>query len=255
MAGRVAGKVTLISGGATGIGFGIANCLAQEGARLVLASRNRDRGEAAATRLREAGAEARFLATDVTREGDCEAAVAFALHEYGRLDALVNNAGIFPRARLEETTEALWDRIFAVNLKGAFFLCKHAVPALRETGGGSIVNIGSANAHIGGANLFAYSCSKGGLLTLTRNLAAAHGREGIRVNCVDPGWVITDKEIEVQALEGHDAEWIARTGKSRPLGRFEQPEDAGWAVVYLVSDESSAVTGELLSVNSGATMR
>ena len=255
MADRVAGRIAIVTGGATGIGFGISRCLAGEGAKIIIASRHQERGERAVAQLVQDGAEARYFRTDVSHEGDCEALVNYAVREFGRLDVLVNNASVFPRSTLEETTEALWDHIFAINLKGPFFTCKHAIPAMRASGGGSIINIGSANAHIGGANLFAYSVSKGGLMTLTRNLARAHMKDGVRVNCVDPGWVITEKEIQIQALEGHDEEWIATIAKTRPAGRHEAPEDAGWAVVYLASDESAAVNGELISANSGATMR
>jgi len=255
VAGRVDGKAALITGGATGIGMGIARCLASEGARVVLASRNEERGEREAATLREEGFDARFVRADVSREGDCQAAVATTLRELGRLDILVNNAGIFPRASLAETTEALWDQIFAVNLKGVFFMCKHAVPAMRQGGGGAIVNIGSANAYVGGRNLFAYSCSKGALITLTRNLANALARERIRVNYVNPGWVITEMETEIQALEGHDEAWLAEAAARRPFGRHERPEDAGWAVVYLASDEAAAVNGEIINVDSGTSLR
>jgi NAD(P)-dependent dehydrogenase (short-subunit alcohol dehydrogenase family) len=247
--GRVDGKVVIVTGGATGIGRGISGILAKEGAKVVIAARNRERGDAAASEIREAGGEALFVRTDLTREDECRALVATAVRNYGRLDGLVNNAGVFPRARLEETTEELWDQIFAVNLKGVFFCCKYAVPEMRKAGGGSIVNIGSANSYIGLPHLFAYSVAKGGLITLTRNLAAAHAPDRIRVNFVNPGWVITDMEIEIQALEGHDAEWIAEAGRRMPLGRHQAPEDAAYACLYLLSDEANQVSGDLLNVD------
>jgi len=252
--GRVDGKVVIVTGGATGIGRGICDVLAREGARVVVANRNEERGQEAAREIAAAGGEALFVRTDVSQEADCQAVVAAAVERYGRLDALVNNAGIFPRGTLEETTSELWDEIFAVNLKGAFFCCKYAVPEIRKQGGGSIVNIGSANAYVGGANLFAYSVSKGGMITLTRNLAAALAGDRIRVNFVNPGWVITEMEIEIQAKEGHDAEWIAEAGRRMPLGRHQVPTDAGYAVLYLVSDEASQVNGDLINVD-GRGMR
>jgi NAD(P)-dependent dehydrogenase (short-subunit alcohol dehydrogenase family) len=178
-----------------------------------------------------------------------------AMREFGALHVLVNNAGIFPRATLEETTEALWDEIMAVNLKGPFFCCKHAVPRMRRGGGGAIVNIGSATAYIGGANLFPSSVSKGGLVTLTRNLARALAPDRIRVNFVNPGWVITEMEIQVQAKEGRDEAALADAGRRLPLGRHQEPRDAAYAVLYLVSDEAAQVTGELLNVDGGMTMR
>ena len=247
--GRVEGKVVIVTGGATGIGKGISTVLAQEGARVVIANRHEERGREAAREIADAGGQALFVPTDITREEDCRALVSAAVREYGKLDGLVNNAGIFPRATLDETTSELWDRIFSVNLKGAFFCCKYAVPEMRKAGGGCIVNIGSANSYIGGANLFAYSISKGGLVTLTRNLANALARDRIRVNFVNPGWVITEMEVEIQAGEGHNAQWLEEAARNMPLGRHQVPEDAAYACLYLISDEASQVSGDLLNVD------
>jgi NAD(P)-dependent dehydrogenase (short-subunit alcohol dehydrogenase family) len=220
----------------------------------VIANRNEERGLEAEQAIRSTGGQARFVRTDVAREEECRDLVAAAAAEYGRLDALVNNAGIFPRATLEETTSDLWDRIFAVNLKGAFFCCKYAVPEIRKQGGGSILNIGSANAYVGQSNLFAYSISKGGMITMTRNLAAALAKDNIRVNFVNPGWVITEMEIETQDREGHDAGWIAEAGRSMPLGRHQVPEDAAYTCLILISDEASQINGDAINVD-GRGMR
>jgi NAD(P)-dependent dehydrogenase (short-subunit alcohol dehydrogenase family) len=247
--GRVEGKVIIVTGGATGIGRGIAQVLAREGASVVIAGRNAERGQEAEAGIRAEGFPALYVKTDITREEDCRALVAAAVAEYGHLDGLVNNAGVFPRGRLEETTEEMWDHIFAVNLKGVFFCCKHAVPELRRAGGGCIVNIGSANSYVGAPNLFAYSVAKGGLVTLTRNLAASLAPDRIRVNFVNPGWVITEMEIEIQAGEGHDAQWIEEAQKRMPLGRHQVPEDAGYATLYLMSDEATQVSGEQFGVD------
>jgi NAD(P)-dependent dehydrogenase (short-subunit alcohol dehydrogenase family) len=247
--GRVEGKVIIVTGGATGIGRGISEMLANEGAKVVIANRNRARGREAEEAIRARGEEAFFVATDIAKEDECRSLIEETVRTYGRLDGLVNNAGIFPRARLEETTEELWDQIFDVNLKGTFFCCKYAVPELRKAGGGSIVNIGSANSYVGAPNLFAYSVAKGGLITLTRNLANALAPDRIRVNFVNPGWVITETEIEIQEEEGHDAEWLEEAAKRMPLGRHQIPEDAAYAVLYLVSDEATQVSGEQLGVD------
>lgn len=247
--GRVDGKVVIVTGGAVGIGRGISEILAKEGARVVIANRNAEAGEEAASAIQQAGGQARFIRTDVTSEEECRALVAGTVAAFGQVDALVNNAGIFPRASLEETTSELWDRIFDVNLKGAFFCCKYAVPELRRNGGGSIVNIGSANAYVGQPNLFAYSISKGGMITMTRNLANALAKDRIRVNFVNPGWVITETEIEIQAKEGHDADWLEEAAQRMPLGRHQVPEDAAYLVLYLVSDEASQVSGEQIGVD------
>jgi NAD(P)-dependent dehydrogenase (short-subunit alcohol dehydrogenase family) len=261
MPGRVQGKVAIVTGGGTGIGQGIAVLLAGEGAKVVVANRDSATGEETVRLAREAGdasgagGMAVFQATDVTREADCQAVVKTAVAQFGGLDILVNNAGIFPRATLEQTTEELWDRIFAVNLKGIFFCCKHAMPVMRDRGGGSVINIGSINAYVGGGNLFAYSISKGGVLTLTRNLAASWAQHRVRVNFLNPGWVITPGEIRIQGLEGHDVDWLEEHGRRMPLGRMQTPEDAAWAAVYLASDESAMVTGQALNVDGGGSIR
>lgn len=247
--GRVEGKVVIVTGGATGIGRGISEVLAREGARVVIANRSVERGEEAAAAIRESGGQAHFVRCDVSSEEDCRALVDEAVRRFGKLDALVNNAGIFPRATLEETTSELWDQISAVNLKGAFFCCKYAVPELRKQGGGSILNIGSANSYVGLPHLFAYSVSKGGMVTMTRNLAAALAKDNIRVNFVNPGWVITEMEIEIQAQEGHDAEWLAEAARSMPLGRHQVPEDAAYACLFLISDEASQINGDQINVD------
>jgi NAD(P)-dependent dehydrogenase (short-subunit alcohol dehydrogenase family) len=252
--GRLDGKVAIVTGAGSGIGRGIAEAFAREGARVVVANRRPEAGEETVRRIEAAGGSAVFHRTDVTGEADCRAVVALAVARYGRLDALVNNAGVFPRATLEETTEALWDQIMATNLRGAFFTCKHAVPELRRAGGGSIINLGSTNAYCGLPNLFAYSCSKGGLLTLTRNLARALAPDRIRVNLLNPGWVVSEGEIVVQAQEGHDAAWLEEMGRRQPLGRHQVPEDAAMAAVFLASDEASQVTGVELNCDAGRSM-
>ena len=201
-------------------GRGSPVLLAREGAKVVVANRDAGTGEETVRLAREAAARSGFrrlggpLRTDVTRETDCQAPSQAAVSQFGGLDVLVNNAGVFPRATLEQTTEELWDQIFAVNLKGVFFCCQYAMPVMRERGSGSVINIGSINAYVGGGNLFAYSISKGGLLTLTRNLAASWARHKVRVNFLNPGWVITPGEIRIQGLEGHDVDWLEEHGKT-----------------------------------------
>ncbi len=257
--GRLAGKVAIVTGAGSGIGRGIAEAFAREGAHVVVANRRVEAGEETVRRIEAArsddgGGSARFVQTDVTDERSCAAVVQIAVETYGKLDVLVNNAGIFPRATLEETTAELWERIMATNLRGPFFLCRYAVPAMRRAGGGSIINVGSTNAYCGLPNLFAYSCSKGGLLTLTRNLARALAPDRIRVNFLNPGWVISEGELVVQAQEGHDAAWLAEMGRRQPLGRHQVPEDAAMAAVFLASDESSQVTGVELNCDAGRSM-
>lgn len=247
--GRVAGRIIIVTGGATGIGSGISRILAAEGATVVIASRSQGPGEAAVRDIEAAGGRAAFIRTDVANDEECRNLIETTVAKFGGLDGLVNNSGIFPRSTLEQTTPQFWDEIMAVNLKGPFFLCRYAVPHMRARGGGCIVNIGSPNQYIGLPELAAYSISKGALVSLTRNLAHALAPDRIRVNCVNPGWVITETEIEIQKKEGHDLAWIEEMGRQQPLGRHQVPEDAGYAVLYLMSGEASQVTGETINVD------
>jgi NAD(P)-dependent dehydrogenase (short-subunit alcohol dehydrogenase family) len=251
---RLADKVAVITGSGRGIGRAAAEMFAREGAAVVVANRNGENGAETVRQIESAGGRARFHRTDVSRESDCAAAVRAAVDTFGALHAIVNNAGNFPRATLEETTEELWDRIFATNLRGPAFLCKHAVPQMRKAGGGSIVNLGSTNQYTGLPNLFAYSCAKGGMLTMTRNLARALAPDRIRVNIVNPGWVISEGEVVVQAQEGRDAAQLEEMGRRLPLGRHQVPEDAAMACVFLASDESSQITGVEINCDAGRSM-
>jgi len=250
---RLEGKVAVVTGAAGGIGRGCAEMLAREGARVVIGDVRAPEGEAVAAAIREAGGSALFQQADVVEEGECAALVAAAVRAFGRLDALVNNVGWFPRATLEETTTALWGRVLDVNLRGAFYCCKHAVPRLRAVGGGSIVNIGSINGIQGLPNVVAYAAAKGGLLALTRTLAGAYAADRIRVNYVIPGWVLSEGEIALQTGRGISEDDLRGAGTGLPLGRHQTPEDTAYAVVYLASDESAQVTGTILHVDAGAS--
>jgi NAD(P)-dependent dehydrogenase (short-subunit alcohol dehydrogenase family) len=251
---RVEGKVTIVTGAGNGIGRCAAELLAREGARVVVANRSADKGEETVRRIRATGGDALFIQTDVSKEADCVRLVAETVRRFGRLDVLVNNAAIYPRSTLEETTLEFWREIMTTNLEGPFILCREAVPQMIRAGGGSIVNVGSFNGLGGAANLTAYSVSKGGLLALTRNIAAAYSRHGIRVNYVIPGWVLTDNERVIQAADGHDATWLEEHADAQPSGRYSEPEDAAFAILYLASDESIQVSGTILNTDGGASM-
>jgi NAD(P)-dependent dehydrogenase (short-subunit alcohol dehydrogenase family) len=246
--GRVEGKTIVVTGAAQGIGFACARRLTEEGAFVALSDVRREEGEAAAKKL-----GARFVYADVTSEADCARLMEEAAGAAGRIDGLLNNAGWYPRATLEETTTEFWDRIQDVNLRGPFYCCKFAAPFMRKAGGGSIVNIGSLNGIQGLPNLVAYAAAKGGLLTLTRTLAGALASDRIRVNYLIPGWVLTEGEVALHAKEGLTREALEKKGESLALGRHQSVDDAAYAALYLLSDEAAQVTGTILNVDAGAS--
>lgn len=250
---RVEGKVIVVTGAAQGIGFACARMLAEEGALVVLSDIRQVEGEAAAARIEGEGGQARFVRADVTSESDCASLMDETARAAGRIDGVLNNAGWYPRATLEQTTTGLWDQIQHVNLRGPFYCCKHATPHLRAAGGGSILNVGSLNGIQGLPNLVAYSAAKGGLLSMTRTLAGALAQDRIRVNYLIPGWVLTEGEIALHAKNGITREALEKKGESLALGRHQSVEDSAYAAVYLLSDESAQVTGTILNVDAGGS--
>jgi NAD(P)-dependent dehydrogenase (short-subunit alcohol dehydrogenase family) len=253
MSNRLTGKVVIVTGAAQGIGLGCATLLASEGAAVVLGDLQEERGESAAAQIRTAGGKAHFCHVDIKNEQDCAGLIQKAKQIFGKIDGLVNNAGWFPRGTLENTTSELWDEVLQVNLRGPFFCCKYAAPLLRTNGGGSIVNIGSICGIQSLPNVVAYGAAKGGLLSLTRTLAGALAQDRIRVNYVIPGWVLTPGELAVHKAQGRQEGVLRKEGEKMTLGRQQTPQDTAFAVVYLLSDESSQVTGTILNVDAGAS--
>jgi NAD(P)-dependent dehydrogenase (short-subunit alcohol dehydrogenase family) len=251
MSDRVKGKVIIVTGAAQGIGFGIAEMCAKEGATVIIGDINEGKGSAAAQRLNDAGHSAFFQPCDVESEEQCKALVDAAVQRFGRLDGLVNNAGWYPRATLEETTTELWEKIMRINARGPLLCCKYAVPAMRNAGGGSIVNIGSGNGIQANENLVAYGAAKGALLTMTRTLAAPLARDRIRVNYLIPGWVLSEGEIALHASMGTSEEELREHGRHSPLGRLQTPQDTAYGALYLLSDESSQMTGTVFQIDAG----
>jgi NAD(P)-dependent dehydrogenase (short-subunit alcohol dehydrogenase family) len=254
MGNRLEGKVVIVTGAAQGIGFGCARMAAAEGARVVLGDMQRDRGEEAATAIRKEGGQAIFQPTDITDETQCRVLAETAIKTFDALHGLVNNAGWFPRARLEETTTELWEKVLHINLRSAFYMSKHAAPLMREAKGGSIVNMGSVCGIQGLPNLVAYAAAKGGMLSMTRTLAGALAADRIRVNYIIPGWIATEGELAIQKGEGRSAADLDKEGKKLPLGRMQTVEDAAYATIYLLSDESAQVTGTILNVDAGGSV-
>jgi NAD(P)-dependent dehydrogenase (short-subunit alcohol dehydrogenase family) len=248
---RVSGKVALVSGGARGIGAAAARLLAREGAAVVIGDILEEDGRATAAQIGESGGRALFVRLDVTVEEDWRHAVQTAVAAYGKLDVVVNNAGISGRDRVEETTEGLWERVMAVNAKGVFLGAKLAIPELRKAGGGSIINISSIYGMVGSETSASYHASKGAVRLFTKAAAIQYATEGIRVNSVHPGFVDSPMTQQHHALPAVRADRLAKT----PLGRLGSPEDIAFGILYLASDESSFVTGSELVIDGGMTAR
>jgi len=254
MAGRLAGKVALITGAGSGIGLATALAFAREGARIVAADVDARAGEAAAEQVRAAGAEARYVRADVSKSADCAQMVAEAERAFGSLHVLFNNAGIMLPADDDavSTDEATWDLTMNVNLKGVFLGCKHGIPALRRAGGGSVINTASFVALLGAATpQLAYTASKGGVLALSRELAVIHAREKIRVNALCPGPLRTELLMKFLDTDAKRQRRLVHI----PLGRFGEAREIAEAVVFLASDESSFVTGASFVVDGGINRR
>ncbi|HLW79254.1 MAG TPA: SDR family oxidoreductase [Terriglobia bacterium] len=239
------GQVAVVTGSTRGIGAGIAKKFAEHGARVVIHGREREEGDRVMAAIREAGGDALLVLGDLKEEAHCRDVVRRALGRFGRLDVLVNNAAVVDRGTIENTSVELWDTILAVNLRAPFILCQEAVRHMKERRSGAIVNIGSVNAHVGMRKLLPYSASKGGLMTFTRNLAHYLEQYRIRVNQINPGWVLTEGEHHVQSVvEGRGELWLEESVKGRPFGRLIKPEEVARAALFFATNE--LVTGAVL---------
>lgn len=241
-----------MTGAASGIGAEVARQFAKAGAAVMLSDQSKT-GSDAAQALREDGREVVFHPVDVTDIRQTERMAHAAVEAFGRIDILVNCAGIFPRGTLLQTDDALWDRVMDVNAKGVFHCCRAVVPVMASQGAGAIVNVGSVNATAGATNLFAYATSKGAVVTLTKNLAKALTAARIRVNCVHPGWVNTEGEQAVQSAEGASADWAVKAGLRIPLGRILVAQDIAPTILFFASDLASQVTGQVIAVDGGGS--
>lgn len=248
---RLEGKKAIVTGGAGGIGRAASLALAAEGAAVAVVDLNAEAAEAVASEIRAAGGTAIALAADVSSEADIEHVVASTAAEFGGIDVVFNNAGIIRRTTAVETTVEEWDRVFGVNVRAIFLMCKHVVPLMAAAGGGSIVNTGSGWGLKGGGQAISYCASKGAVVNMTRALAIDHGPQGIRVNSVNPGDVDTGMlRDEARQLGQGEAGFLAEAA-DRPLRRMGQPHEIAAAVVWLASDEASYVTGAALVVDGG----
>ncbi len=247
---RLENKIALISGGARGMGAAEAILFAGEGAKVVIGDVLEDEGRQTEAQINESGGECLFLRLDVTSESNWQDAVATTVSRFGKLDILVNNAGIFPLGTIEDTSEDLWDRVMAINAKGVFMGTKHAIPEMRKTGGGSIINISSIAGLIGSRGAAAYGASKGAVRIFTKSTAIQYAADGIRANSVHPGIIETPMSIPtILTTEEQRDTQINRT----PLGRIGTADDVASGILFLASDESSFMTGSELVIDGGLT--
>ena len=246
---RVSGKVALISGGSGGIGAASAKLLASEGAAVVIADILVDQGKVTEAQIAEAGGRVQFVPLDVTNEESWRWAVKNTIDNFGRLDIVVNSAGVVHRAGVEETTVKDWDRVMDVNVKGVFLGTRAAIPEMRKAGGGSIINISSINGLVGSPASASYHASKGAVRIFSKSAAIQHAKDNIRVNSVHPGYVDSPMTQAYHDLPEVRQERIGKT----PIGRMGTPEDIALGILYLASDESSFVTGSELVIDGGMT--
>ncbi len=248
---RLEGKVALITGGTSGIGSATAIRFANEGAAVAITGRNAERGEQVVQEIVANGGDAIFIRSDVRLAGDCRHAVDQTLERFGKIDVLFNNAGVFHPKTIPDCTEEEWDETIDSSLKGAFLMSKYVLPSMIEQGSGSIIHTSSGWGVLGGDKAAAYCAAKGGLIVMAKAMAIDHGPDGIRVNCVCPGDVLTPMLPDDAAKRGMSWDDYAVGAADRPLGRIGTAEDIANAVLYLASDESSFVTGDSLVVDGG----
>lgn len=253
MVSRLTDKVALVTGGGTGIGKACALAFAREGARVALAGRRTALLEAAAAEIHGRGGEALAVGCDVADAQQAEHAVASAVERFGRLDVVVNNAGALYVGTVEQTSEQQFDDLLAANLKTTFLVSRAALPELRRSGAGSIINIGSFLGLVGMRSRAAYCAAKGAVTLLTKAMALDHAHEHIRVNCICPGLVDTEMARSALARTPDPQETLRQRIAGIPLGRIGRPEDVAELAVYLASDESSWMTGLALPLEGGVT--
>ena len=254
MTSELDGKIAIVTGGSRGIGRAVVACLGRAGASVVVSARGAEELEHVVDELRRDGIEAAACAADVGDNAACERLVAFAADRYGGVDILVNNAGIGSFGSAEHVSEERWREILAINLDGVMFMSKHAIPRMRARGGGAIVNIGSVHSFATLGERIGYVTTKTAVLGLTRGMALNHGKDGIRVNAVCPGPILTPllrKSWGLMFPERDADEVLAEQGGKLPLGRLGRPEDIAEAVLFLAGPRSAWITGTDLKVDGG----
>jgi meso-butanediol dehydrogenase/(S,S)-butanediol dehydrogenase/diacetyl reductase len=246
---RLEGKVALITGAGSGIGAATARRFASEGARLMLVDVNRDTGRSVVSDLARQGATVEFRGADVTELQEVEAVTQAAVDRYGRLDIIFNNAGIGAYGKVADMDPEIWHRVIAVDLHSVYYGCRAAIPHLRRSGGGSIINTASISGLFGDYGLAAYNAAKGAVVNLTRTVAIDHARENIRVNAVCPGPIETALLAPLLTLP----EAAERYAALIPMGRVGRAEEVAAVVAFLASDDASYVTGTAVVIDGGVT--
>lgn len=255
MGDRLKGKVAVVTGGALGIGEACCRLMAAEGARVVCTDIREKEGRIVVEGITREGGEAQFMLHDVSREEDWERVIADTAQAYGKLDVLVNNAGVGLAAPVDAETLEQWRRLMSVNLDGVFLGMKHAIPVMANGGGGSIINISSIEGLVGDPNLAAYNASKGGVRLLTKSAALRCARAGfnVRVNSVHPGYIWTPMVANYVNAAPDPAAARKTLESLHPVGHLGQPLDVAYGVVYLASEEAAFVTGSELVIDGGYT--
>jgi NAD(P)-dependent dehydrogenase (short-subunit alcohol dehydrogenase family) len=254
---RLSGKTVIVTGGAVGIGRACVERMAEEGAKVAIFDVMEAEGQALASDLSAKGHAVAFWRVDVTDEAAMKGAIEAAAGQFGGLHVVVNNAGISGSPNpTDQVTDAEWDRVQAVNVKGVMFATKHAIPHLRAAGRGSIINLSSIAGLIGVGNLAAYHASKGAVRLMTKNDAVTYAPEQIRVNSIHPGYIWTPMvENHLRATSPDLEAAKAAAGSVHPIGHMGEPDDIAWAVVWLASDEAKFVTGAEITIDGGYTAR
>lgn len=254
---RLMGKVAIVTGGALGIGKACALRMAQEGAKVAVFDALEDEGQAVVQSLVQQGYVARFWKVDVTSETQIKDAIQQVSEALGAVHVMVNNAGVSGSPKpTDQVTEAEWDHVQSVNVKGTFFGTKHVIPHMRAAGGGSIVNLSSIAGLVGIGGIAAYHASKGAVRLMTKNDAITYAAENIRVNSIHPGYIWTPMvENHLRSVSTDLEAAKSAAGKVHPVGHMGEPDDIAWAVVYLASDESKFMTGSEMVIDGGYTAR
>lgn len=249
---KLEGRVALITGGTEGMGYSTAKLFLKEGARVVITGRSKEKGAKAVKSLKRLG-PVRFFRGDVSDASDARRMVETTVKEFGRIDILFNNAGVYMEKLAEDTSEEEWDRVLDINLKGTFLVSKYAIPHMKKQRSGAIINNSSDAGLVGNRSCPAYCASKGAITIMSKAMALDYAQYGIRVNTINPGCIDTPMLAQEARASGDVKKYMKRTREDHPIGRVGTPEEVAHAVLFLASEDSSFVTGAALSIDGGLT--